>query len=199
MLGQIARRIVCIVMFVVGLKGVLVPPSATFEKMPPSPSIVVPAQPPAAPLIATLDETAKPAKPVKSCPCSDQCTCGCNDGQPCKCSQKTAQAVVRQPAQVRSQPAPQSQRDWRIGGREWTRESLLAHLYGQDGRSIHSPAPLGSLDHLPLEALQAMHNADHESQTSRRVTSRQPVWTVSAPVFQTRSVRSCPTGTCPLQ
>lgn len=187
-------------MFLIGLKGAIVPPAQTFESMPPAPTVTVPSAS-AAPLIATFEEEtptkASPPIAAPSCPCSDQCTCGCQSGNPCQCAERSVAASVPQV----SRPIPSTpQRDWRIGGQAWTRQSILAHLYGQDGNTNHTSYPRGSLDHLSLNELQAIHNADHEAQPTTRMRMQSPatrVFSSPQPRMILRSSSSCPNGVCP--
>lgn len=86
-------------------------------------------------------------------------------------------AVVRGPAAA---VAHVSGRDWLIGGQPWTRRSLINHLATHSSHG-HS---LAQLQGMSFEQLNALHNADHESQ-------RAPVRSVVT--------SSCPGGSCPPQ
>lgn len=194
--------------------------------------------PPSAPgpAIAVIDKTSSSARPESknavACPCSDQCTCGCQSGKPCRCSQDVAAPPpVRQPAppSITALPTktqvvlpPASNREWVLNGRPWTRQSLLDHLYNH---ANHRHA-YGSLDHLGIAQLQAMHNAEHEheqlqvARPARQIIQRtaQPIfakndcpngqcppWPRTQPILQTYptrpfvSTRNCPNGQCPIQ
>lgn len=83
-------------------------------------------------------------------------------------------AVVRDPAAA----AVSFGRDWLIGGQPWTRQSLINHLATHSSHG-HSRASLQSMS---LDQLNALHNADHESQ-------RAPV--------RSAVMSGCPGGSCP--
>lgn len=85
-------------------------------------------------------------------------------------------AVVRNPAAA----AVSFGRDWLIGGQPWTRQGLINHLATHSSHG-HSRASLQSMS---LDQLNALHNADHESQ---RAPMRSTV------------MSSCPGGSCPPQ
>lgn len=210
MIAQIIRRIVCTAILGIGLlnslNGMALIPTEEIKAIT-APVITAPPAAPVEPLIADVAKSTPKHQlpPAKSCPCSDQCTCGCNEGQPCKCSQRADTADQLPPSQ---NVTVASARQWTIGGRPWTRTSILSHLYGQDGNTNHNPAPQGSLDHLPTEELIAMHNADHEKAKANIaapaaprasiITPQRPVRTIVQPPVR-RSVRSCPNGNCPLR
>lgn len=127
---------------------------------------------------------AEPKSVAPSCNCSEQCTCGCQSGETCECGSKSV--AVASAVQA---PIVSSGSDWRINGRAWTRSSLLSHLYFDDN---HGTYPRGSLDHLTLDQLIAMHASDHESAaTSRGVVSR------AQSARMVYATGGCPTGGCP--
>lgn len=84
-------------------------------------------------------------------------------------------------------PIISSGNNWTINGQPWSRSALLSHLYG--GSHGHAR---GSLDHLSLSQLQAMHTNDHEGYAASPsvVSRRQPVRMVYAS-------SGCPSGGCP--
>ena len=81
-------------------------------------------------------------------------------------------------AMVSAPAAAASGRDWLIGGQPWTRQGLINHLATHSSHG-HSRAQLQAMS---FGQLNALHNADHESQRSP---------------MRSTVMSGCPGGSCP--